>query len=562
MGKRRAGLKRQAPRLTVRTIAVLAGSSLWQGIPATPGGWPLSQPLLAIVFLLGLALGAPQFVEPDAARAQVSAPERKQTQEPAESEELPEAEPRAAVSAICPNRFTVSASGIPMTVAYCTDPGRSLDARDEAVRRAVVMVHGSGRNADEYHAYARASAVAVGAASSTIVVAPQYLEQEDVDAFKTPTQPLGDLLYWNGRWREGGDSLDTATNRRAATISSFAATDQIIGRLADRAYFPNLGTIVIAGHSAGGQFTNRFAAASVAEPAGISLRYVAMNPSSWLYFTGERRVGTSLDQFSVPSVAEQQRCPGFNGYKYGVESLASYPYVAAVGPEGLKALYAARTVAYLLGERDNADTNSLDTDCEARLQGDYRLDRGNRYYNHVGQVFGASVYSRHVKEIVPGVAHSGNGMINSGAGRKLLFDHSPTSPVTLTPTATAAPTFTPTPTPTPAVSCSPRPRVDVAAAPASGVLSVTIAATGAGNSIRGVRLGVDGRPLSNAIVDVAGGPNGMRDGAHYTPSAPTHRLQLTIRRATPGQPTVVPIVVTDACGPWETFVGGGTGAGF
>ena len=560
MGDRGAGLNQQAARVLVWPIAALGSSSFWQGSRSTPAAWLPSRLLLVIVLLLGLALGVPRFVEPGAARAQASAPEGKQTPDLAETEELPEAELRAAVSAVCPHRFTVSASGIPMTLAYCTDPGRSLDARDEAVTRAVIVVHGSGRNADEYHAYARASAIAVGAAGSTIVVAPQYLEQEDIVAFKTPTQPLGDLLYWNGTWREGGDSLDTSANPRAATISSFAATDQVIGRLADRTYFPNLGTIVIAGHSAGGQFTNRFAAASGAEPAGISRRYVAMNPSSWLYFTAERRVGTTLDQFSVPTVAEQQRCPGFNGYKYGVGSLASYPYVAAVGPEALKARYAARTVAYLLGERDNADTNSLDTDCEARLQGTYRLDPGNRYYNHVGEVFGASVYSRHVKEIVPGVAHSGSGMINSVAGRKALFDHS------LAPTGTPIPTATPTatsmPTPAPAVSCLPRPRVDIASAPTNGVLGVTITATGAGNSIRSVRLGVDGRPLSNAVVDVAGGPNGLRDGGQYAPSEATPRVQLTIRRATPGKPTVVPIVVTDACGPWETFVGGGTGAGF
>ena len=59
-----------------------------------------------------------------------------------------------------------------------------------------------------------------------------------------------------------------------------------------------------------------------------------------------------------------------------------------------------------------------------------------------------------------------------------------------------------------------------------------------------------------------GGPSGLRAETTYTPSQPASRVQLSVRRATPGQATTVPIVVTDACGPWETIVGGGVGAGF
>ena len=77
-----------------------------------------------------------------------------------------------------------------------------------------------------------------------------------------------------------------------------------------------------------------------------------------------------------------------------------------------------------------------------------------------------------------------------------------------------------------------------------------------------MRLGSDGRPPSNAVVDIAGGPSGLRAETIYTPSQPATRVQLTIRRMTAGQPTTVPLVVTDACGPWETIVGGDVGAGF
>ena len=39
-------------------------------------------------------------------------------------------------------------------------------------------------------------------------------------------------------------------------------------------------------------------------------------------------------------------------------------------------------------------------------------------------------------------------------------------------------------------------------------------------------------------------------------------LDLVVRRVTAGQATTVRFTVTDDCGEWQTFVGGGTAAGF
>jgi hypothetical protein len=43
------------------------------------------------------------------------------------------------------------------------------------------------------------------------------------------------------------------------------------------------------------------------------------------------------------------------------------------------------------------------------------------------------------------------------------------------------------------------------------------------------------------------------------PSQPPS-VVLTVHRVTAGQPTTVELVVTDSCGTWRTFVGGGAGA--
>ena len=45
-------------------------------------------------------------------------------------------------------------------------------------------------------------------------------------------------------------------------------------------------------------------------------------------------------------------------------------------------------------------------------------------------------------------------------------------------------------------------------------------------------------------------------------SANTVAADFTVERVTPGQATMVPFTVVDGCGEWQTFVGGGTAAGF
>jgi hypothetical protein len=115
----------------------------------------------------------------------------------------------------------------------------------------------------------------------------------------------------------------------------------------------------------------------------------------------------------------------------------------------------------------------------------------------------------------------------------------------------------------PPVACSPRPRIALNARPAgANSLAVTISATGQNNTLRSVRFGTDARGPAGALIDVPNGPLGASAGfVHPLADRPTE-WTFTVRRAVPGQPVTVPLVVTDACGTWETLVGGGIGAGF
>ena len=82
------------------------------------------------------------------------------------------------------------------------------------------------------------------------------------------------------------------------------------------------------------------------------------------------------------------------------------------------------------------------------------------------------------------------------------------------------------------------------------------------NALQSVRLGT----LQNAVVDVPVQPGiataqtGLGSGALVTPSTPVQSLQVFARRVG-GQGTAftAPITVTDACGAWQTFAGGGAG---
>ena len=137
----------------------------------------------------------------------------------------------------------------------------------------------------------------------------------------------------------------------------------------------------------------------------------------------------------------------------------------------------------------------------------------------------------------------------------------PTPTLMPTPTQTPIPTRTPTPTPTPTPSaCSPRPPVAVAVVPAGqGRLQATIrhGTQPATPNNRLVRVRATIPP--NARVDVLYGPTDLAGEQLLPIGNGTQPVVLVVRRVAAGAVTVH-IVVTDRCGDWNTFVGGGANA--
>jgi hypothetical protein len=114
---------------------------------------------------------------------------------------------------------------------------------------------------------------------------------------------------------------------------------------------------------------------------------------------------------------------------------------------------------------------------------------------------------------------------------------------------------------TSAPSCAPRPNVGVAVAPASGNrLQVTVTAnTGPGaatNALVSLAFGA----LDNAVVDIVGGQSNVTSNQTITLGPGVTSQQFFVRRTTGGVASTVPLVATDLCGGWPTFVGGGPSA--
>ncbi|MCC7372910.1 MAG: hypothetical protein IT306_31140 [Chloroflexi bacterium] len=104
-----------------------------------------------------------------------------------------------------------------------------------------------------------------------------------------------------------------------------------------------------------------------------------------------------------------------------------------------------------------------------------------------------------------------------------------------------------------ATVCSPRPPVSVRIEASGGRLHATVSA-GAGN-LRQMTV----RPSVNAAVTL-NGRTVDGNGETTTLATGSATSTLTVVPVQWGQPVTVPIVVTDDCGPWTTFVGGGAEA--
>jgi hypothetical protein len=313
---------------------------------------------------------------------------------------------------------STAARGKGILPVYLSLDGKKTDGVKPmpGVTRALVIFHGKLRNADVYNQSGLDAIKAAGeAGKETLLVTPQFLQKIDTDEHHLAS----DVLRWAPEaWMAGDNALNGP--------SSFDAIDAILTYLANRTMFPNLKTVVLAGHSGGGQVMQRYAVVGrggeTLMHAGIHVRYVTANPSSYVYFSPERPVLDPKGDFTFEKPAKS--CFGkYDRWKYGVNDPP--PYVGGESFASLEERYLRRDVVYLLGTND-IDPNhpALDKTCSGEVEGPYRFFRGKAYFKYMELRHPELAKESATQKLwfVPGVEHDGDKMLNSPCGLAALFD--------------------------------------------------------------------------------------------------------------------------------------------
>lgn len=280
----------------------------------------------------------------------------------------------------------------------------SLTNPNPAIERAILVIHGGYRIPEEYYAPILAAMAANPVRRQnwrrkTIVLAPHFQDQSDA---------APDEHWWKGDWREGGESDG---------VSSFTVVDTLIERLRNGT-FPNLKWIVLAGHSSGGQFVQRYAAFTDMDlrpgPNSALVKFVPANPSSYVYLNPQRW-DAKKKEWTVP---EQECTSGdrYNEWKYGLDGLSGY--AAARGADFARTHLPRRKIELLAGTADILADDGFDRDCAGMLQGSTRYERAQNF-----KAFMDHFYPTNQVRLtpVPGVGHSGPAMFGSPEGRNALF---------------------------------------------------------------------------------------------------------------------------------------------
>lgn len=283
----------------------------------------------------------------------------------------------------------------------------SLETRNEKITRALIVVHGAGRDADNYFRTALAAAFLADALEDTVVVAPRLASSDR----SCHDQLAANEVSWScsgDSWRSGGIAVSDGK------LTSYDFADELLRRLARKSVFPNLRRIVIAGHSAGGQFVTRYEMANrVHETLGVAVSYVVANPSSYAYPDAARPAGENGATFR--SFGDARNCTTYNNWPYGLLNRAGY--TARIPDEQLKKQLASRPVTYLLGEIDILPLGGFDGSCPAMAQGPTRRARGEAFARFVAEKLGV----KQPVVIVPLCGHNARCMFTADAALPLLF---------------------------------------------------------------------------------------------------------------------------------------------
>jgi pimeloyl-ACP methyl ester carboxylesterase len=297
-------------------------------------------------------------------------------------------------------------------VAYYSSHG-PIENVSSAIDMVVLVIHGAGRNADDYFCSMSAAVTLQRDRSNVMVVAPRFFAESDF-------RDSPSFMFWedlsDGPWRYGADS------RGPTQISSYTALDKLVEAVRTR--LPGLGRLVIAGHSSGGQMTQRWTLLT-SSWFPDQMKAVVANPSSYIYlsplrfYQGEWVIAPTMD------------CPQYDEWEWGLEiggSLdVSYKQQHLTNASLAIDRYGTRKVDYLIGSLDQCDvaipgwcnSHGLETSCMDEFQGSNRLQRNAHYMESLRRI---GIWENHRQRVVDGVGHDHALMFQSTEGLEALFN--------------------------------------------------------------------------------------------------------------------------------------------
>ncbi|KAF9027741.1 hypothetical protein BDZ89DRAFT_1039356 [Hymenopellis radicata] len=266
-----------------------------------------------------------------------------------------------------------------------------------AIKRAVIVLAGKGRDAWSYWNTLNNALYNAAYQDSSIVreeislMAPCWWTEADLNAGAGEQGQLiwGKMTWVSGHYNVAPDSV--------SKFSSFQVLDALVAQYMDQSVYPNLNTVVIAGHSAGAQMAQRYAALRATTDNDDRLHYWIGNPGSLLWLTTDRPAPNS--NCSDPGYATKD--------------------ANSLGRDGIVERYRGRKVNYAWGTADNGPG---DTRCQAVTQGSTHYERGQNYVAMLENMDGGMPSDQTV-DWIEGVSHDNEAMMNSAAGLEKLFKY-------------------------------------------------------------------------------------------------------------------------------------------
>ncbi|SPO48597.1 uncharacterized protein PSANT_06288 [Moesziomyces antarcticus] len=309
------------------------------------------------------------------------------------------------------NVFKNESGVMPFYISTVADPTKVL--------RAIVVWPGKPRDIWKYaNLMLNARNVAVtnfnqqGVTNdSFVIIAPAMLNQLDLQA--GAARP-NEIVFHGSSWQRGAPSRNPPMKH---AVTSYAAVDQIIDDLFNRTSYPNLNQIVVAGHSMGGQATQRYALMKKTKVYDNNVRFWIGNPGSWAWLTDARPYSNA----SCAAGNEYDTWPyGLNGNQTKLTSYARKDVIA--NKTYVIDRFLNRQVSYALAL---LDIGAGDTHCQALWQGGNHLDRGSQfvlqYQNASSSYFNGKFPPRHTLDYIANVSHQDYAMYSTNMSLQRLF---------------------------------------------------------------------------------------------------------------------------------------------